>query len=184
MTSVPTATTGYNDTGLPAFTTFFYRVRAYNVFDFSAYTPEQSVTTQGAAIHSLVARFTLDESSGTTLADSSGHGIVASLVGAPTHPTESADASSHSLGLNGSTDWAQAPDNAALDMTDGLSLAAWVKADDWRQTRRCMREGGRETHYVLQADQGLVRLDLSLQGTLTGPLPTSGVWHRVAATYD
>jgi hypothetical protein len=184
VASLPAGATGYNDTGLPPFTTYFYRVRAYNVFDSSAYTPEQSVTTQGAAIHSLVARFTLDESSGTSVADSSGHGILAALIGAPTHPTDTPDASSHSLGLNGSTDWAQAPDNAALDMTDALTLAAWVKADTWDQTRPILQKGGRETHYVLEADGGLLKFDLTNQGTLTAPLPSTGVWHYLAATYD
>jgi hypothetical protein len=184
VASLPANVTGYDDVGLPAATTFFYRVRAYNIFDNSAYTPEQSVTTQGAAIHSLVAYFKLDEASGSTLLDSSGHGVVPSLVGAPTHPTDTADASSHSLGLNGSTDWAQAPDNAALDMTDSLTLAAWVKADDWSQTRPILQKGGRETHYVLQADGGVLKFDLSLQGTLEAPLPTAGVWHHIAATYD
>jgi hypothetical protein len=142
------------------------------------------VTTQGAAIHSLVARFNLDESSGTTVSDSSGHGIVASLIGSPTHPTDTADASSHSLGLNGSTDWAQASDNAALDMTDALTLSAWVKADAWDQTRPILQKGGRETHYILEADQGVLKLDLSDQGTLTAPLPSTGVWHLVTGTYD
>ncbi len=184
IASLPANATGYNDTGLPSATTFFYRVRAYNVLDFSNYTPEQSVTTQGATINSLVARFRLDEASGTTLSDASGHGVIATVVGSPTHPTDTADASSHSLGLNGSTDWAQAGDNAALNMTDGITLGAWVKADAWDQTRPIIQKGGRETHYVLEADEGALKFDLSLQGTLTAPLPTAGVWHYVAATYD
>src|SRR5206468_1167799 len=79
----------------------------------------------------LVAAYSFDAGSGSTLADVSGHGnngAIANATWSPSGHTGSA------LSFNGSNAWVTVPDASSLDLTSGMTLEAWVKpsiASSW-----------------------------------------------------
>ena len=68
----------------------------------------------------------MEEGSGTTIVDASGTGNDGTLSGAPTW---GAGVIGLALDLNGTSDYALVPDAASLDITDEITLAAWVKPE-------------------------------------------------------
>jgi hypothetical protein len=179
-----TATDSFIDTGLAASTTYFYRVKAFNVIDASAYAPEMSITTPAPIFNTLVAQWKFDETSGTTGFDSTANHNDGTLIAGAAHSTDVPDASPRSIGVNGSTQWLLVPDSNSLEPTSGITLAAWVKASDWSGTRPIISKGVREGGFAIYADNNNLVLDLTNQGTLTFPLPSVNVWHQVAGSYD
>jgi len=177
-------TTTFIDTGLAANSTYTYRVRAYNVVDYSAYSNESSGMTQGVALNSLTAEWRFDESGGTTAADATGNQNTGTLFGNPVFVTDTPDGSAHSLSFNGTSQWVRVNDSPYLEPASAITLAAWVKASDWSQTRGIISKGAREGSYYLIANNGLLTFNLSNQGTVVAPLPGTGVWHYVVGSYD
>jgi hypothetical protein len=81
------------------------------------------------AIPGLVAHWKMDETSGTTLVDSSPYGNNATTVGSPTFVP---GLQGNALQLDGSTQYATAPNSASLDIngagaSSAITLAAWIK---------------------------------------------------------
>jgi len=72
---------------------------------------------------SLVARWKLDEGSGTLASDSSGNGNDGTLHG----PTWVAGHSGSALDFDGSDDWVDALNSDSLDLTTGATVMAWVR---------------------------------------------------------
>ena len=72
----------------------------------------------------LVGHWPMNEGSGTTLIDSSGLGNAGTTVG---NPTWVSGVRSQALLLNGSSQNATVPDNATLNLTSGITLAAWIR---------------------------------------------------------
>ena len=188
VAQLPANTTGgattFIDSGLAANSTYTYRVRAYNVVDYSAYSNESSGQTQGVAINSLTAQWKFDESSGTSAADATGNQNTGTLFGNPAFATDTPDGSSHSLSLNGTSQFVRVNDSPYVEPTSAITLAAWVKSNDWSLTRGIISKGAREGSYYLIANNGLLTFNLSNQGTIVAPLPGTGVWHHVVGSYD
>ena len=76
-----------------------------------------------------------DEGSGTTVADASGLGNDGSFVGSPSW---TAGVSGSALEFAGNGDRVLVPDASSLDLTDALTIAAW------------MRPNRQATHYVVK----------------------------------
>ena len=78
---------------------------------------------------------------------------------------------------------------SSLSPTTALTLSAWVKATNWNSNRRIIQKGV-DSQYKLSRETGAGGTCLYL--TLTGPtgtsasgaLPSSGVFHHFAATYN
>ncbi|HZV73099.1 MAG TPA: LamG-like jellyroll fold domain-containing protein, partial [Conexibacter sp.] len=128
----------YSDTGLAASTPYWYRVRAVNASNGSAWSPVASATTQAAApptsYASVVAAdrpvgwWRLGESSGTTAANQAG-GSAGTYAGGvtlgqtsllPADPDKAA-------AFNGSSGHVAIPSSATLNLTNAISLEAWIK---------------------------------------------------------
>ena len=139
----------------------------------------------------LVAAYSFNEGTGTTVADASGHGntgTVSNTTWATAGHTGSA------LSFNGTNAWVTVPDSASLDLTTGMTLEAWVKPT---------QPGGWQTA-LLKENSAQTELDYGLYAsTDTGPpsahvltgtppdtfqrattTPAAGTWTHIAATYD
>ncbi len=151
----------------------------------------------------LVGYWKFDDGTGTTMAkDSSGYGNDGTLTlmdsatdwvtGTPylqyTNP--------YSLDFDGTDDYVDAGTASNLDLTNAVTISAWVKSDDTTSIdRRIIQKSNPSAadpyiQYGLQTLQttGKVRFQLDIGGTLRGldstnALPANG-WHHVVGTYD
>ena len=118
------AGTSYQDTGLTAGTTYRYRVRAED----AAGNPGAYSTVGGAdtpGVSGLVAAYSFDAGSGTTLADDSGNGNVGQILGAT---WTAAGKYGQALSFNGNGNYVDLGDPAGLRLTGSMTWSAWVYA--------------------------------------------------------
>jgi glucose/arabinose dehydrogenase/fibronectin type 3 domain-containing protein len=135
----------------------------------------------------LVAAYGFDAGSGTTAADSSGKGNAGSVSG----PVWSAVGRFGSaLSFDGVNDWVSVPDAGSLDLTNGMTLEAWVRPSalgGWRTVAFKERTGG--VVYGLFADQagsrplGQVFIGAERNAIGTAALPLNA-WTHLASTFD
>jgi hypothetical protein len=77
-----------------------------------------------AAPTGLVAAYSFDAGSGTTVKDDSGHGNTGTISGAA---WSSSGYHGKSLSFNGTSSLVRIPDSASLDLTTGMTLEAWIR---------------------------------------------------------
>jgi hypothetical protein len=136
----------------------------------------------------LVAAYTFGEGTGTTAGDASGGGRVGTISGAA---WTTSGRFGRGLSFDGINDWVTVADAAALDLTSGMTIEAWVyptSLGGWRTV--VMKEAPGGLAYALYADDdvpsrpaGYVNRgtgDLAAQGA--GPLPLNA-WTHLAVTY-
>jgi glucose/arabinose dehydrogenase len=136
----------------------------------------------------LVAAYGFNEGVNTTVADSSGSGN----NGTVSNTTWStAGKFGGALSFNGSTSWVTVPDANSLDLTNGMTLEAWVRPTALGTTWRCVifkeRPGG--IVYSLYANEdtskpiGQVYIggEQNALGSATVPL---NAWTHLAVTFD
>ncbi len=75
----------------------------------------------------LVGCWQMEEGSGSVLVDGSSFTNDANLFGSPAWAA--GRVGTYSLDLNGSSQYAEAPDDASLDITNQITLAAWIKPE-------------------------------------------------------
>ena len=121
-TTTGTGTT-YKDTTTVASTTYSYRVRATDAAgNLSPYSNTATATTP-AGPSGLVAAYAFDEGSGTTVADASGNGH----NGTTSNATWAATGKfGKALQFNGTNALVTVPNAAALQLSTGMTLEAWV----------------------------------------------------------
>src|SRR5688572_13999545 len=86
------------------------------------------VTLAGAAPAASppVGDWRANEGSGTVLVDSSGSGNNGTILGNPTWVTGQ---HGQAIRFDGTGDYATVPDNASLDITTAITMAAWMKTE-------------------------------------------------------
>ena len=135
----------------------------------------------------LVAAFGFEESSGTAAVDRSGKGNGGTISGA-TRSTTGRFGSA--LSFDGVNDWVTVADAASLDLTNAMTLEAWVNpatSASWRTALMKEQVGG--TVYALYSSSDLGRpsahayttREFDVRGTSAIQLNT---WTHLAATYD
>ncbi len=140
----------------------------------------------------LVAAYSFNEASGTTVADSSGSNQTGTISGATRVTTGKFGGA---LSFDGVNDWVTVNDSATLDLTTGMTLEAWVNPASlgtaWRNVLIKERPNGeiynlyahtdlnRPVVYVTRASAPTQPLEA--QGTAAIPLNT---WTHLATTYD
>jgi chitodextrinase len=177
-----TSGTTYQNTGLTASTAYSYTVIAYDAAgNSSAASTAASATTQVATpVTTVVSRYwNLNESSGTSAADSSGNGGTATLVGSPTWTTGVAG---NGLTLNGTSQYL----NAGNVGSAAFTLSAWVNATPdssgaWHSVVI------KQNSFGFEMNNGVVYASVgdgsSWSGTVQAPI-ASGVWKHIVQTYD
>jgi hypothetical protein len=136
----------------------------------------------------LVAAYSFNSLSGTTVADVSGSGNTGTVSGA----VAAAGMYGGGLGFDGVNDWVTVNDSNSLDLTTGMTLMAWVNptalAGSWRTV--IFKEGGAGSiDYSLYAAEttskpvGQVYID-GEQSALGPTSLTPNTWTHLGVTYD
>ncbi len=136
----------------------------------------------------LVAAYSFDAGSGTTLADVSGRGHTGTIAGATWSATGK---NGGALSFDGVNDWVTVADTAALDLTTGMTLEAWVQptsANRWRTV--ALKEQTGNLVYALYGNNSGQRASANVllggseaEARSASQLPAN-VWTHLAATYD
>ncbi|WP_035615382.1 LamG-like jellyroll fold domain-containing protein [Haloferula sp. BvORR071] len=147
--------------------------------------PTTSFAITGTGVASgPVGWWKLDDSSGTTAADSSGNGRVGTL-NAPLPQWVTAGRLGGALQFTGELNQGVVVANqTALNPTEAITLTAWVKAVDWGGNRRIVQKGNNDNQYRLLAENGKLVWHISGAGRIETDLPPANTWFHVAATYD
>ncbi|HWO59865.1 MAG TPA: LamG domain-containing protein, partial [Umezawaea sp.] len=181
--------TSYSDSGLGA-GTYYYKVQAEDAAgNLSAPSNEASATVSTAPPLGLVAAYSFDQGSGTSLPDLSGNGNNGTIANAS---WSTGGKYGSALSFNGTNAIVNVPDSASLDLTSGMTLEAWVNPSalgtSWRTV--LMKETSGDMVYDLYGNRNTtvptteVRVGGSAQsdnGTSALPLNT---WVHLASTYD
>ena len=135
----------------------------------------------------LVGWWTFDEGSGNIAADSSGNGNDGTLNGPVEWTTEGKLGGA--MKFTGPYNFVQVQDSPSLDMTDAITIAAWINPS-WTGNNRIMQKssGGGDNQYRLLKEWGdnmVFHLPGPSPDRLEFPgLPPIGEWTHLAATYD
>ncbi len=118
-------TTSAQPDGLAYATKYYWRVQAFNAIGNSAWSQTWSFTTQAtSSVLGLAGFWKLDEGSGTTIKDDSGNGNNGECIGFPSWST---GVSGSALKFNGLDQYARIPDAPSLDITEEITVAAWIQ---------------------------------------------------------
>jgi hypothetical protein len=146
---------------------------------------------QGESGSVLVGHWKLDEASGTTLSDNSGSGnnaILQTTVGI----TRVTGIYGLAMNMAGSTNsFAIAPNQASLNITDKITIAAWIRPVELA-TRTILSKSGPDGYELSVTATGNIefRFNYETSGSKyrilsNGTYPSNGTtWMHVAATYD
>jgi hypothetical protein len=147
-----------------------------------------TVTVSNTAVPAgLVAAYGFDEGAGATAVDASGNGNSGSIAGATWVTTGKFGAA---LRFNGTSGMVSVADAATLDLTNRLTLEAWVQPTaegGWRTVILKERPSG--LVYSLYGDEnntgpaGYLTISGDKSVTSTGALPLNA-WTHIAFTYD
>jgi glucose/arabinose dehydrogenase len=165
--------------------------RARDVAGNTATSATVTVTVSNTSI-GLVASYSFNEGTGTTLIDRTGNGRTGTVSGA-TWTTQGKNGSA--LAFDGVNDWVTVADANALDLTTGMTLEAWVYptasgGGSWRNVLIKERPGGEVYNLYANADTNVpvvyvraAQTGTPLDARGTGALPLNA-WTHLAATYD
>jgi glucose/arabinose dehydrogenase/predicted phage tail protein len=188
--ATPTTLT-FSDSGPVASTTYRYRVRAMDTSgNLGPYSPIATATTPSgpAAPPGLVAAYGFNEGSGTTVADASGNANTGTISGAA---WTTQGRYGQALSFDGSSSLVAIAGTAALNLTAGMTLEAWINPSATQGGWRTIMQ--REVDaYFLNASTSAGPLRPGGGGTIAGGIsvvtgPTAsplGGWTHVALTYN
>jgi hypothetical protein len=148
-----------------------------------------AVTVSNTGPAGLVAAYSFDAGSGTTVADLSGNGNTGTLSNAT---WTTAGHTTGALSFNGTSALVSVPDSASLDLTVGMTLEAWVNATALGSTWRTvvLKEQPGNLAYALYANAETARPSVHVyvptgEAILKGTAGlTLNAWVHLAATYD
>jgi len=138
----------------------------------------------------LVGFWKLDEGTGGTATDSSGNNLHGTIVGNPTWVEGPAD---YALQFSGDSDFVDLGNDSSLDITNQITVAAWIKVDifdcEWQAI---ITKGDGSWRLQRNGTQGSIEFACTgafvpnaLVGSLFGTVNVNdGRWHHIAGTYD
>ena len=153
------------------------------------------VVTSCGSDPSLVGCWQMEEGSGSVLLDGSSFTNDASVIGSPAWVA--GKVGTYALDLNGTSQYATVPDNASLDITNQITIAAWIKPSV-NGTQYLVKKGNRSVtpasgyELSLATSSGstgafFFRINDSSTCRVDSTILYSnyfGTWVHVAATYD
>jgi hypothetical protein len=167
--------------------------RARDAIGNQATSPGVSVTVSNGGVTGLVAAYSFNEGSGTTLADRTGSGRTGTISGA-TWTTQGRNGGA--LSFDGVNDWVTVADANSLDLTTGMTLEAWVYptaggGGSWRNVIIKERTGGEVYNLYANADTNTPAVFVIRAAQTTVPQDARGTaaltlntWTHLAATFD
>jgi hypothetical protein len=99
----------------------------------------------------------------------------------------------NALDFDGIDDYVGIPDNGSLDLTDSLTIEAWIKADLWKaniwEGSIIVKDGDQSGYMLRCGDNGKVNFNIGTGAwnDLTTDEADSlslNIWYHIAATYD
>jgi Concanavalin A-like lectin/glucanases superfamily/Domain of unknown function (DUF1929)/Bacterial Ig domain len=148
-----------------------------------------TVTVANAGPAGLVAAYGFNEGSGATVGDASGGGANGTLTGAS---WSTAGKNGGALSFNGTSAWVTVPDTAALHLSTGMTVEAWVRpaaTSGWRSVLTKERGGG--LSYALYGYAGAAKppgvygnTGGSDAGASAGSALPLNTWSHLAGSYD
>ena len=181
-------TTTYSDTGLTAATSYSYEVRALDAAgNTGPFSNTVSAATSPSNSSGVVAAYGFNEGTGTTVADASGNGnggTVSNTTWAPAGKYGGA------LSFNGTNARVNIPSSTSLQLTNGMTLEAWVNPTTTSSAWRDIIYKGVDNYYLEGTSE--VGGSAAGGGTFGGgnanafaPSPlAAGAWSYLALTYD
>jgi hypothetical protein len=154
--------------------------------------PDDFPISFAVADPSLVAAYSFNAGSGTTVADVSGPGLTGTITGA-TWTTQGRFG--NALSFNGVNAWVTVPSNAVLNLTTAMTLEAWVfptvQGGLWHNVLIKERTGGEVYNLYANTDTGVPAAFAVRSAAPAAPVGTAGVspiplnaWTHLAVTYD
>ena len=146
-------------------------------------------TTPPPVTPALVAAYGFNETSGSTFADASGHGLTGTRMGGTTQVTTAKYG--RALSFNGRTAYATVPDNNRLDLK-AMTVEAWVRpsvlAGDARTVVFKGRGSGGSNYSLYAANGNGVAAGAAFNGAERRAVGASALpllaWSHLATTYD
>ena len=136
----------------------------------------------------LVAAYSFNEGTGATLTDTSGKGNHGTIAGAQ---WTNSGRYGKALVFDGVNDWVTIPDSASLDLTDRMTLEAWifptVTLTGWRTVIEKEQPNGAVYYLQANSDTNQPAMGVFIGGErilLGGTRPSANTWTHLAATYD
>jgi hypothetical protein len=162
----------------------------YMYYGNSGATNQQNVN--GVWSNSYAAVYHMDES-GASETDGTSNGNNAVFGGTMPNVVTGKIGSAHNF--NGSSDYAEAPDSASLDITSAITLSAWINPDTIGAYERIVAKSNTAdvtpwTYYGLLFDGDVdLRMEITDGGAQfshegTTDITTGGGWFYTTATYD
>jgi len=149
--------------------------------------PLTTLDVRGVIENGLVGWWSIDEGTGTTIADRSINSNTGTLGTSPANPAWTTGKFSKALRFDGG-DQVDIPDHATLQ-SDHLTIEAWVRrtGSDWRTI--ASKSDGITTHAFWFGLTDTDKLLLKFNGELYSPYSantnlTDSLWHHVVGTYD
>jgi hypothetical protein len=136
----------------------------------------------------LVASYSFEETTGTSVTDASGLSNTGTLSGATRTATGKVG---RALSFNGVTAVVNVPDSTSLRLTTGMTLEAWVyptALNGWQTV--VMKEVTGDLDYALYANEDVsrpsvwLRIGTASQGVAATPSLPLNTWTHLAATYN
>jgi hypothetical protein len=191
----------YSDTGRAAGTQYWYRVRAVDASNGSAWSPVATATTQAApppaSYASVVGAdapagwWRLGETSGTTAANQAGSGA-GTYAGSYTLDQPSllaTDMVNRAVAFNGSSARVSVASTSALQLTNRVTLEAWIKPTSLPTTGAFRSVLTKAESYSLQFNGPRLEFTIIQSGTRrrlqapSGAIVAGGTYH-VVGTFD
>ncbi|HUJ09103.1 MAG TPA: LamG-like jellyroll fold domain-containing protein [Verrucomicrobiae bacterium] len=180
-----TSTNVFTDNGLSVGVQYCYSVAATNLAGVSADSAQVCVTTLPATGDTgLLANWAFDEASGSIAYDSSGNSNTGVVSGSSWSWTSGMFGSAIHFG---GYDQVAVPNSASLNPVQGITVSAWVNADNWYNYPRILEKGSSDNQYGLfvnPSGQLVFLVSGVTNGTVVATPPSAGAWHHIAGTYD
>jgi Concanavalin A-like lectin/glucanases superfamily len=179
--------TTYKDLGVAASTSYSYRVRAADAAGNLGSYSNTATTSTPAAPLGLVAAYSFDEGSGTTVTDGSGNGNNGTVANGTWVTTGEYG---KAIQFNGTNTLVSVPDATALHLTTGMTLEAWVNPSTVDSSWRDVIYKGNDNYYLeatstdgSEPDAGLIAGGTYGDAYGTAVLPANS-WSFLTETYD